>query len=81
MFAWEIRVRLLKDAVCTDDSLPSVSSINRSQLTNKLVQFSGLTEGGRGGSCRRAQQVRGRKHPGQKNFTTNDHKIEFDNVF
>ena len=32
MFAWEIRDRLLRDAVCTADSLPSVSSVNRSRL-------------------------------------------------
>ena len=29
MFAWEIRDRLLSDGVCNDDSVPSVSSINR----------------------------------------------------
>ncbi|GAB6032698.1 Paired box protein Pax-2a [Chamberlinius hualienensis] len=29
MFAWEIRERLLCDGVCSRDSLPSVSSINR----------------------------------------------------
>jgi len=29
MFAWEIRERLLADGVCTKDSAPSVSSINR----------------------------------------------------
>ncbi|CAH1242717.1 PAX5 [Branchiostoma lanceolatum] len=29
MFAWEIRERLLADRVCTEDNLPSVSSINR----------------------------------------------------
>jgi len=29
LFAWEIRERLLCDGVCSRDSLPSVSSINR----------------------------------------------------
>jgi len=32
MFAWEIRERLLKDAICTAESLPSVSSVNRSAI-------------------------------------------------
>lgn len=29
MFAWEIRDRLLSEGVCTNDNVPSVSSINR----------------------------------------------------
>ena len=29
MFAWEIRDRLLGDAVCDQENVPSVSSINR----------------------------------------------------
>jgi len=29
MFAWEIRDRLLTDAVCDQENVPSVSSINR----------------------------------------------------
>ncbi|BFZ03710.1 hypothetical protein BsWGS_06749 [Bradybaena similaris] len=29
MFAWEIRDKLLSDGVCTNDNVPSVSSINR----------------------------------------------------
>lgn len=30
MFAWEIREMLIKDGVCSQDKVPSVSSINRS---------------------------------------------------
>ena len=30
MFAWEIRDRLLQDNVCSSETVPSVSSINRS---------------------------------------------------
>ena len=29
MFAWEVRERLLADGVCDQDTVPSVSSINR----------------------------------------------------
>ena len=29
MFAWEIRDKLLKDGICSKESVPSVSSINR----------------------------------------------------
>ncbi|CAF2581283.1 unnamed protein product [Rotaria sp. Silwood2] len=29
IFAWEIRERLINESICTDDNLPSVSSINR----------------------------------------------------
>jgi len=29
MFAWEIRDRLLSEAICDQDNVPSVSSINR----------------------------------------------------
>ena len=42
MFAWEIRDQLLADGICTSDSVPSVSSINRcplidSHLTDALA--------------------------------------------
>ena len=37
--------------------------------------------GAEGGSCPRAQQLRGRKIAWPKYFMTNDHKIEFDIVF
>ncbi|XP_076368845.1 uncharacterized protein LOC143256058 isoform X2 [Tachypleus tridentatus] len=37
MFAWEIRDRLLADAICDQDSIPSVSSINRI-VRNKLAE-------------------------------------------
>lgn len=29
MFAWEIRDRLLSEGICSQDNVPSVSSINR----------------------------------------------------
>ena len=29
MFAWEIRDRLLSEKICTNENIPSVSSINR----------------------------------------------------
>ena len=36
MFAWEIRDRLLTEGVCSQENVPSVSSINRSVETNIL---------------------------------------------
>ena len=32
MFAWEIRDRLLAEGVCSQDNIPSVSSINRWEI-------------------------------------------------
>ncbi|XP_035462473.1 paired box protein Pax-2a isoform X10 [Scophthalmus maximus] len=39
MFAWEIRDRLLAEAVCDNDTVPSVSSINRIIRTKVQQQF------------------------------------------
>jgi uncharacterized protein (UPF0212 family) len=36
MFAWEIRDRLLAENVCSNDNVPSVSSINRWVKKTKL---------------------------------------------
>ena len=41
MFAWEIRDRLLSEAVCTQENVPSVSSINRI-VRNKAAEKSKL---------------------------------------
>ena len=32
IFAWEIRERLIRDGVCNSETIPSVSSINRSVM-------------------------------------------------
>ncbi|XP_074529427.1 paired box protein Pax-5-like [Halichoeres trimaculatus] len=42
MFAWEIRDKLLLERVCDQDSIPSVSSINRI-LRNKVLQSCKIT--------------------------------------
>lgn len=39
MFAWEIRDRLLAERVCDNDSVPSVSSINRYYRLSNLCVF------------------------------------------
>ena len=36
MFAWEIRDRLLTEGVCSQENVPSVSSINRYVVLNKI---------------------------------------------
>ncbi len=38
LFAWEIRERLEKEGVCSQETLPSVSSINRI-VRNKVTSF------------------------------------------
>ena len=38
MFAWEIRDRLLTEGVCSQENVPSVSSINRSVANNILQE-------------------------------------------
>ncbi|KAF5281970.1 hypothetical protein FQA39_LY00494 [Lamprigera yunnana] len=43
IFAWEIRDRLLQDGVCTNDNIPSVSSINR-VLRNLAAQKEQTTQ-------------------------------------
>ncbi|XP_037819795.1 protein gooseberry-neuro isoform X2 [Lucilia sericata] len=58
MFAWEIRDRLLSEGICSQDNVPSVSSINRI-VRNKAAekakhvhhqQSSGNVSGGSGGT-------------------------------
>lgn len=39
MFAWEIRDRLLAERVCDNDSVPSVSSINRCVCSVKTIHL------------------------------------------
>ena len=39
MFAWEIRDRLLAEGVCSQDNVPSVSSINRSVPNLYLLYY------------------------------------------
>uniref|UniRef100_A0A672MKW9 Paired box 5 n=1 Tax=Sinocyclocheilus grahami TaxID=75366 RepID=A0A672MKW9_SINGR len=39
MFAWEIRDRLLAERVCDNDSVPSVSSINRSIMISTMFMY------------------------------------------
>ena len=44
MFAWEIRDRLLSEGVCSQDNVPSVSSINRyGRSVNFTYSFSSFT--------------------------------------
>ncbi|XDV44060.1 hypothetical protein PO909_012413 [Leuciscus waleckii] len=43
MFAWEIRDRLLADGICDNDTVPSVSSINRSLKAKELRELSAIS--------------------------------------
>ncbi|XP_056291333.1 paired box protein Pax-2a isoform X2 [Pseudoliparis swirei] len=45
MFAWEIRDRLLAEGVCDNDTVPSVSSINRIIRTKVQQQFNPSPDG------------------------------------
>ncbi|KAI8115042.1 Paired box protein Pax-2-A [Lucilia cuprina] len=60
MFAWEIRDRLLSEGICSQDNVPSVSSINRivrnkaaekaKHVHHQQQQSSGNVSGGSGGT-------------------------------
>ena len=43
MFAWEIRDRLLAEGVCSQDNVPSVSSINRSVISIFFAEVTAIT--------------------------------------
>uniref|UniRef100_A0A5K3FBM5 Paired domain-containing protein n=2 Tax=Mesocestoides corti TaxID=53468 RepID=A0A5K3FBM5_MESCO len=57
MFAWEIRDRLEKDGICTQDTLPSVSSINRI-VRNKDTRYPVSDQSGESSSSSRGNTQR-----------------------
>jgi transposase len=48
IFAWEIRKRLEQEGVCSEEKLPSVSSINRIVRSNKRYDDDGGDDDGEG---------------------------------
>ena len=42
MFAWEIRENLIKDKICPNNMVPSVSTINRYSLTVHIIRYNAI---------------------------------------